>query len=630
MDETDVFFNLRLGELWLSDGWVTTENTLSFTHPHANEVNLAWLFQGLLVLAHRLGGFPGTVILKTIFVVATWALLFLAARRLGAKPIWAALVLALAAWSAEPRFVERPHLVTFLGLAGLLVALVRAEAGRPRWLWAFVPLGLIWANANSCFFLAPSLLVLYGLGARWEGRPVESRRALRIAACLFPVIFCTPSGVSALSYIANHWRMPFVRPLEEYRHAAWPVDGPFVFLAAGVVGMVAVAVIRKRWKELPARFLLPTVALGLLGALRIRFVAEFSMLAGVVLSAGLSSLVPTRRWMTGAAAGVLLALVAWPRIEAARAGQPILDLGIESDLVPTAAIDFVNRNHLRDHLYNDMEVGSYLTWEGWPRHRVFQDPRINSYPESFHAVLRRSDLSRGEWGAFLDSFGVRAAMITYPDVNPRGAWFDPVHYGLVYRAKDGLVFVRRPIPDDLPELPLTFSFSRETGLVPVVLPTRPGVGEDCGWRIAVGDFALSVDRKEDALSAYDQARTLSPNGLCGGRARLAFGALALRLGKNREAEAALAVFPDGEGRTNHGFARLALGEIEPALSDFDHVLAGDPENDEATFGRGTALAALGRKPEAIAAFRALLARSPGHVSATAARAALSRLEGTAP
>jgi tetratricopeptide (TPR) repeat protein len=582
-----------------------------------------------LVLAHRLGGIPGTVILKTLFVVATWALLYLAARRLGAKPIWTALVLALAAWSAEPRFVERPHLVTFLGLAGLLRALVQAEAGRSRWLWAFVPLGLFWANANSCFFLAPSLLVLYGWGARWDGRQVESRRAWRIAACLFPLIFCTPSGFAALGYLANHWRMPFVRPLEEYRHAAWPVDGPFVFLSVGVVGLLAVAVIRKQGKTLPARFLLPTVALGLLGALRIRFVAEFSMLAGVVLSVRLSALLPTRRWMTPAAAGALLALFAWPRVEAARAGQPILDLGIEADLVPTAAIDFVNRNRLRDHLYNDMEVGSYLTWEGWPRHRVFQDPRINSYPESFHAVLRRSDLSREQWRAFLDGFGVRAAMITYPDVNPRGAWFDPAHFGLVYRAKDGLVFVRRPVPDHLPELPLTFSFSRETGLVPEVLPTRPGAGLDCDWRMAVGEYVLSVDRKAEALSAYDQARTLSPDGGCGARARLAFGSLSLRMGKNREAKAALAAFTDGEGRINYGFARLALGEIEPALSDFDHVLAGDPHNDQATFGRGTALAALARTPEAIAAFRALLDRSPEHLSAPAARAALARLEGTA-
>ena len=70
MDETDVFFNLRLGEIVLGGARVPTENLLSFTHPHATDINLAWLFQIVLALAHRVAGLPGTVVLKTGFVVA--------------------------------------------------------------------------------------------------------------------------------------------------------------------------------------------------------------------------------------------------------------------------------------------------------------------------------------------------------------------------------------------------------------------------------------------------------------------------------------------------------------------------------------------------------------------------------
>ena len=115
MDETDLFFNLRLGEIIISTGHVPTENLLSFTYPAATDINLAWLFQIVLALVHRAAGIPGTVLLKTGFVLGTWAVLFRVAVRRGAHPALAALGLALAAWSAEPRFVERPHLVTFLG-----------------------------------------------------------------------------------------------------------------------------------------------------------------------------------------------------------------------------------------------------------------------------------------------------------------------------------------------------------------------------------------------------------------------------------------------------------------------------------------------------------------------------------
>ncbi len=109
---------------------VPLTNLLSFTWPDYRDVNLAWLFQIVLALAHRAGGMPATVILKTTFVLATIAILWRAGRRRGAHPALLAAALALGAWAAEPRFVERPHLVTFLGLALMLLALERAEAGR--------------------------------------------------------------------------------------------------------------------------------------------------------------------------------------------------------------------------------------------------------------------------------------------------------------------------------------------------------------------------------------------------------------------------------------------------------------------------------------------------------------------
>ncbi|HMC95394.1 MAG TPA: hypothetical protein VKO16_11550, partial [Polyangia bacterium] len=228
MDETDLFFNLRLGEIILARHAVPRTNLLSFTFPDARDINLAWVFQIVLALAYRAGGIAATVLLKTTFVLATFALLYRVARRRGAHPAAAAVALALAAWAAEPRFVERPHLVTFVGLGYLLLALERAEAGRPRALTALLPLGLIWANANSCFFLAPAVLALYATGASLDRRlhrRVEARRAALLALALCTLIFATPSGAGALTYIANHWRMPWLRPLQEYRAASWPLDG---------------------------------------------------------------------------------------------------------------------------------------------------------------------------------------------------------------------------------------------------------------------------------------------------------------------------------------------------------------------------------------------------------------------
>jgi tetratricopeptide (TPR) repeat protein len=630
MDETDLFFNLRLGELVLETRHVPTENLLSFTFPYASDVNLAWLFQIALALVHRAGGIPATVLLKTAFVDLSWAVLFRVAVRRGAHPALAALALALAAWAAEPRFVERPHLVTFLGLALTLLALERAESGRPRMLWLMVPIGLLWANGNSCFFLAPSLLSLYALGAWRDGMAPEARRSLRVAGLLLPLVFATPSGFRCLYYIANHFRMPSLRPLQEYRYAEWPLDGPYWFLLLGLlIAGVVPLVHRGVPRLLPLRVLLPGLALALLGGLRIRFVAEFSMLAGPALAVAGSRLLPRLRgwWPALGAAAVLLGLTAAPRVAAAVAGNRVLDIGLEADLVPFAAIEFVEKNGLRERMYNDLEVGSYLTWRGWPRYRVFQDPRINGYPESFHAVLRRADLSRGEFQHLLDGFGVTSALVTYPSVNPRGALFDPESWALAYRASDGLVFVRRNQHKGLPEIPLTFSYSPLVGLVaqPLASPPPGADAAPCEWQTRLGDYHRSVSQAGAALRAYETGLSLAAEGSCRERARASAGGVALQLGDFSKAAELLDGAATPADRANHGFALLGLAQPMRALEDFDKVLAADERNDEATFGRAMCLVALGRPDEADAAFALLLARSPNHVAAKAAREQRDRL-----
>jgi hypothetical protein len=611
MDETDLFFNLRLGEIVLHDHTVPRTNLLSFTHPDARDVNLAWLFQIVLALAHRAGGVPGTLLLKTAFVLATVSVLFRVAVRRGAPPAAAALALALSAWAAEPRFVERPHLVTFLGLALALLSLDRAESGRPRALHALIPCGLVWANANSCFFLAPVVLAFYALGARLDGRRDDARRSALCALALVPLIFATPSGVHALGYIANHWRMPWLRPLEEYVPARWPDNAPAAFVAAGVVA--AALLPGRRWREL-----LPVALLGLVGARRNRFIAEFALLSGPIVAVALgdalarftarltAGLQPERRRLAAIAAVALLAGAAIvPRVTAIRRGQRAFDIGLDPALVPTKAIAFATDNALRGRMYNDLEVGSYLTWEGWPRHRVFQDPRINGYPPSFHARLRRDDLSRAEWDGLLAGFGVTTALVTYPDLNPRAAFFDPERWALVYRAADGLVFVsRRPEFAALAaraEIPVTFDFDRATGVEPRPLDTRPAGSPvaDCEWQRRLGDFFVETRDDPRALQAYRNARAtpgcLDPASLAA--ARLAQGDAALRGRDPATAAEAYQGLDLPRAHTNRALALLALGRAGEALVEARAARALAPKDADAQLAERLArerLAAPGR------------------------------------
>ena len=68
---------------------------------------------------------------------------------------------------------------------------------------------------------------------------------------------------------------------------------------------------------------------------------------------------------------LLLALAVAPRLAAARAGRRFIDVGLDRSPLPLEAIRFVGDNGLRERMYNDFEIGSYLAFEGYPRYRVF-------------------------------------------------------------------------------------------------------------------------------------------------------------------------------------------------------------------------------------------------------------------
>jgi len=285
----------------------------------------------------------------------------------------------------------------------------------------------------------------------------------------------------------------------------------------------------------------------------------------------------------------LLGFTLAPRVAAARRGERAFDLGLEPGLVPRDAIRFVDGNDLGGRMYNDLEVGSYLTWHWQGRHPVFQDPRINGYPPAFHAVLRRNDLSRAEWDALLAGFGTTSALVTYPAQNPRAAWFDPARWALVYRAADGLVFVRRGTDfaglAARAELPITFAANHASEVSAQPLEARPTGSpvSDCEWKRRLGDFFTEAGDDTRALAAYRDAGATAgcldePATVA---VRMAMGDAALRLQDPATAAAAYAGIDRPRAHTNRALALLGLGRAREALDEAHAALAQDPDSPDA-------------------------------------------------
>jgi len=249
------------------------------------------------------------------------------------------------------------------------------------------------------------------------------------------------------------------------------------------------------------------VIVGVLAARSVRFVAEWAFLATPVIALALSrpfdgAFARQARWIEG---GVVVGTLALLVIE--RAPMP-RSIDLDPDAVPLRAIDYVTKSGLRDRLYEDLDVGCYLLWEGWPRYRVFQDARLPAYPHEFHRALDQTPLDPQSFDALLARYGVDAALLSDPDVNMRAGSFDPERWALVYRHDDALVFARRTpehaaviARDEIP-LRVRFRWLGGTSYEPL---WEPHAGIDaCEWSRRLVQALVDVDQPALAIEAHQR------------------------------------------------------------------------------------------------------------------------------
>ena len=597
LQETDIFFRLANGRQILATGSLPGRNLFSFTFPDHPYLDSAWLFDVGAAGIYRWGGFPGLVVAKTGLVLLTFAAAFGLLRRRGLGSISGALSLAAAAFCMRDRLVERPHLFSLLGEVALVALLPALREGR-RGACLLIPLVAVWANLHAGAFLGPLLLALISVGwlvQRIFAPPQVSRRvllahALATGLCTL-ALMATPVGPGIFRYLGFHSDIFAVHPVDEFRAVSWQSDAPLIIFTAGLLVLLGAGALRRVF--VPASDLVPVIGLGMLAGRTVRFGADFVLLGTLLLAPLWSRL--SARWsdrvtpalhaqLDRATAALLVVLALVPRVSDWEKHHQLISIDVDRSSLPLAALDFVEKNGLRDHMYNDFETGSFLIWQGFPRYRVFVDPRLPAYPRCFHQLLGRTDISREEWTRQMDRLGVDSALIDYAGINRRVAWWAPEDWALVFRAHDTRVFARRTSAHrDLiarAEIPATFEFSLEEGGVTLPLADPPAASPvpACEWQLRLGDLLFDLDHgmSPRALSAYRQALA-APTGC---------------LAPAREASASAWL----------GTIERSAGRAAEALALFDRSLALVPDDTSVLTNRALVLESLGRTSEAAQAW----------------------------
>ena len=414
----------------------------SFTYPLAGKpyVDMHGLFQLALAAAYRCG-MAGVGLLRVTLVLLCLALLWLNARSRGVRSatlLGGGLGLALCAW--ELRFMARPELASDLCLAAQLLLLRRHNAsGAPRWLFAMIPLQLVWVYSHALSLFGIVVLGLYAAASLVRG--VRARRidwlpwiALALAT---GVMFLNPYGARGVAFL---WDLRTrLQSGNAFGESIAELMSPFSGPAAGVVPLVAfkvllaatAIVVAARLRRLSLFDVAIVAVFGFLAATHVRNVGLFviaslpiALEAATGVAAWLAAcLKPRRRSALAARLGIAttwgvaaaLAFATSQAISGATyaANHRPMAFGCEESpaVFPIATLARLESARLEGPLFNTLDLGGYLIQHRAPAERVFIDGRLEVVGEPFYREY--SSILTGEgWDRMVARYAPRSALIS--------------------------------------------------------------------------------------------------------------------------------------------------------------------------------------------------------------------------
>jgi hypothetical protein len=440
--EPDLWYHLAQGRENAA-GHIVRENTFSFTYSDYRQRYAPWLFDVSMYGAWRAAGGAGVQAIQAFLLAAGLALVY-GASRVRASPTAAVAVLLAGLMVVEPRAIPRPHLVSFAGLAAIMLFLERTVAtGRVSPLWWTVPIAALWSNLHVEAAFAPLLVGVFALAE--VARPsalsrADARMALLIATACGLATLANPYGAGLWQYLIENTSLVHLLEIAELQPPYLPAYRAFfLFLIAAAVLLALPGRSVKLW-ELLIVVLAAATAMG-----HLRFTPLPFILAAPLVSRHLDGLMARgldRRAVvvTSAALVVAGARVPITHVPATwQAGNGAIE---PAAFFSSGAIAFVRSEGLRGPVFNSNNLGGYLAFNLYPDVRIFQDSRFQSYPpEHFRSILRASE-SPQDWTDLVSGVDWAVLSRPRPDALSGVGRFSPVEWTTVFR-DEAIEIVRR-------------------------------------------------------------------------------------------------------------------------------------------------------------------------------------------
>ncbi len=402
---SDLGRHLMNGKLFLEHGIIQTTNAYSYTHPDFPFLNHHWGSGVLFELARRIYGFIAVSIFGMSIVFMTAVLWMRLAWKRGT--LW---LTTLAAIAVIPVFAGRaevrPELFSYLLSGIFLWILFETRAGRlsHKWFAAFPILILAWVNLHIYFFLGIGWIGAFIVDALIRAWRTPEERSERLDYAKYLGLALAVSCILAILN-PNGWQGA-VYPLFIFKNYAYAVaenqpvlrildqgmypPGLYLIINLCILFISWIWRLYRDWqrREIPdVALLILSIFVSIIAWGAIRNFTIFAYVTLVTLSFAWSD-VRLRdffgRWVKPAQVTAIIGAL----IVSFLISPPMwvmtfrtIGLGVAPNIM--RSITFFKEQHLRGPIFNNYDIGGFLTYGLYPDEQVFVDNRPEAYPGYF-------------------------------------------------------------------------------------------------------------------------------------------------------------------------------------------------------------------------------------------------------
>jgi hypothetical protein len=338
------------------------------------------------------------------------------------------LIILLALVSSQIHWLARPHIFSLFLMVVWYHLLDAYQNDRDGRLYLLPLIMLLWVNLHGGYLTGFILTGVYFLGnlIRYvRSKEEEKERAFRKARYLgYAIVAClllslvNPYGYRILFFpfrlvMNSH----IIDNVNEFLSPNFHNPMPFKYLLLAFVGILAIS--RKPLDFIEVVLVLLFTNMALFSA---RYIPLFAIVTAPVLSRQAESLLsgaPESRWASSLKKrGDRIASIdasskgyGWPIAGVLLVVFLVAAGGIEfrfdGKIKPVAAVEFLKKEHIDGHMYDNDEFGDYLIYATYPRYKVFFDGRSDMYGTERFKEFQKFTIFGPGWEKIVEKYDIR-------------------------------------------------------------------------------------------------------------------------------------------------------------------------------------------------------------------------------